>query len=125
MARENMTNDPIMIQSSIALLQERFRQLQRVKEMREERELHRMQCSYYYCYEPSSRFFFHFLPPTPQVWSNNSQSKLLLLHHDDHFQCMETPLLTPAMSTTTSSTHASAKNLETCNFDDVDTSLHL
>ncbi|ONK59826.1 uncharacterized protein A4U43_C08F11220 [Asparagus officinalis] len=32
-------NDPTVFHSSIALLQERFRQLQRVKEMREEREL--------------------------------------------------------------------------------------
>ncbi|CAD5183647.1 unnamed protein product [Musa acuminata subsp. malaccensis] len=31
-------NQPTVTQSSIALLQERFRQLQRVKEMREERE---------------------------------------------------------------------------------------
>lgn len=37
MGREG--NDPIALHSSIALLQERFRQLQRVKEMREEREL--------------------------------------------------------------------------------------
>ncbi|KAK1316447.1 hypothetical protein QJS10_CPA05g01032 [Acorus calamus] len=37
MGRE--ANDPTVIHSSIALLQERFRQLQRVKEMREEREL--------------------------------------------------------------------------------------
>ena len=32
-------NDPTVMHSSIALLQERFRQLQRAKEMREEREL--------------------------------------------------------------------------------------
>jgi len=32
-------NDPTVVHSSIALLQERFRQLQRVKEMREERKL--------------------------------------------------------------------------------------
>ncbi|KAK1306582.1 hypothetical protein QJS10_CPA10g01824 [Acorus calamus] len=34
-----VANDPTVLHSSIALLQERFRQLQRVKEMREEREL--------------------------------------------------------------------------------------
>ncbi|KAH8506884.1 hypothetical protein H0E87_013623 [Populus deltoides] len=39
MGKEN--TDPIVIQSSIALLQERFRQLQRVKAMREEKELSR------------------------------------------------------------------------------------
>ncbi|XP_027338230.1 uncharacterized protein LOC113852189 [Abrus precatorius] len=35
-------HDPTVFHSSIALLQERFRQLQRVKEMREERELQKM-----------------------------------------------------------------------------------
>lgn len=40
MGRENQ--DPTIVHSSIALLQERFRQLERVKEMREERELKRM-----------------------------------------------------------------------------------
>ncbi|MQL88363.1 hypothetical protein Taro_020913 [Colocasia esculenta] len=38
MGREGGSN-PTAVHSSIALLQERFRQLQRVKEMREEREL--------------------------------------------------------------------------------------
>ena len=36
------SHDPTSFHSSIALLQERFRQLQRVKEMREERELQKM-----------------------------------------------------------------------------------
>ncbi|KAK7412727.1 hypothetical protein VNO78_04310 [Psophocarpus tetragonolobus] len=40
MGRESY--DPTSFHSSIALLQERFRQLQRVKEMREERELRKM-----------------------------------------------------------------------------------
>ncbi|KAI9162585.1 hypothetical protein LWI28_028728 [Acer negundo] len=69
-------NDPIVFQSSsITLLQERFKQLQRVKEMREEKQLHRMLVDHepnnkllfnptlhYYNYEPS-KHFFHFLPP--------------------------------------------------------------
>ncbi|KAJ7960265.1 SPBc2 prophage-derived uncharacterized protein yotK [Quillaja saponaria] len=38
MGRED-TIDPTMVSSSIALLQERFRQLQRVKEKREEKQL--------------------------------------------------------------------------------------
>ncbi|XP_020221086.1 uncharacterized protein LOC109803824 [Cajanus cajan] len=42
MARESHHHDPTSFHSSIALLQERFRQLQRVKEMREERELQKM-----------------------------------------------------------------------------------
>ncbi|BAT87546.1 hypothetical protein VIGAN_05092800 [Vigna angularis var. angularis] len=40
MGRES--HDPTSFHSSIALLQERFRQLQRVKQMREERELQKM-----------------------------------------------------------------------------------
>lgn len=40
MGREN--HDSTMVHSSIALLQERFRQLQRVKEMREEKELKKL-----------------------------------------------------------------------------------
>lgn len=49
--------DPIVVQSSIALLQERFRQLQRLKEMREEKELRRL------LYEPSNKLFK--VPETP------------------------------------------------------------
>ncbi|RDX77989.1 hypothetical protein CR513_41799, partial [Mucuna pruriens] len=41
MGRESH-RDPTSFHSSIALLQERFRQLQRVKEMREEKELQKM-----------------------------------------------------------------------------------
>ncbi|KAB1221713.1 hypothetical protein CJ030_MR2G019940 [Morella rubra] len=64
MGREE-DHDATVIHSSIALLQERFRQLQRVKEMREERELMRMlaepkQLNLYppMQFEPS-RLFFH------------------------------------------------------------------
>ncbi|XP_054800523.1 uncharacterized protein LOC129304762 [Prosopis cineraria] len=42
MGRESHSHDPTVVHSSIALLQERFRQLQRVKEMREEKELLRV-----------------------------------------------------------------------------------
>lgn len=147
------SNDPIVTQSSIALLQERFRQLQRVKEMREERELHLHKmvvepklfspAMQYDCYETSSRLFFHFLPTrtstsSPQVslplWSY-SQSKQQVQVHGDHFQiqCMETTPLLPTSETVPAaaaaappSLHASAKKFETPNHhDDVDTSLHL
>ncbi|XP_059437058.1 uncharacterized protein LOC132170183 [Corylus avellana] len=50
--------DSTVIHSSIALLQERFRQLQRVKEMREERELMRMLA------EPNKHLNLH-PPPMP------------------------------------------------------------
>ncbi|KAH7572660.1 hypothetical protein ACOSP7_015865 [Xanthoceras sorbifolium] len=80
-------NDPVVFQSSIALLQERFKELQRVKEMREEKELHRMVAeepkllfnptTMHYYYEPS-KLFFHFLPPksspTPSSLSSPSSS---------------------------------------------------
>lgn len=70
MGRQN--NDPI-VHSSIALLQERFRQLQKAKEMREERELIRAPAadgdrpsSTAYCEQP--KWFFHpdlFRPSQP------------------------------------------------------------
>lgn len=147
------SNDPIVTQSSIALLQERFRQLQRVKEMREERELHLHKmvvepklfspAMQYDCYETSSRLFFHFLPTrtstsSPQVslsLRSYSQSKQQVQVHDDYFQiqCMETTPLLPTSETVPAaaaaappSLHASAKKFETPNHhDDVDTSLHL
>ncbi|KAK4271024.1 hypothetical protein QN277_019780 [Acacia crassicarpa] len=60
MDRESHGHDPTLLHSSIALLQERFRQLQRVKEMREERELLRM-----------------LTPPQPKHFIiNNSKSEL-------------------------------------------------
>lgn len=151
MGRE--TNDPIVTQSSIALLQERFRQLQRVKEMREERELHLHKmvvepklfspAMQYDCHETSSRLFFHFLPTStstssPQVslsLRSYSQSKQQVQVHDDYFQiqCMETTPSLPTSETVPAaaaaappSLHASAKKIETPNHhDDVDTSLHL
>ncbi|KAJ0016698.1 hypothetical protein Pint_09473 [Pistacia integerrima] len=138
MGRES--NDTIIIQSSIALLQERFRELQRVKEMREERELNKVliqpklfDTPMHYKLSPSnSRLFFHFLPPrsssslsatpTSQVslnlWSN-SQGK------DADFQCLESPISTPLRSNQTSSMYASSEKFDECKCDDVDTSLHL
>ncbi|KAG5242395.1 metal ion binding protein [Salix suchowensis] len=80
----NENNDTIVIQSSIALLQERFRQLQRVKAMREEKELSKnilvestkkLSPTMQY-YEPAAAnsLFFHpefFLPPSspPHIYS--------------------------------------------------------
>jgi hypothetical protein len=50
-------HDSTMVNSSIALLQERFRQLQRVKEMREKRELLKMLSM---SHEPiTTRLFLH------------------------------------------------------------------
>ncbi|XVF28041.1 hypothetical protein REPUB_Repub14bG0161200 [Reevesia pubescens] len=136
MGRENRNHDPIVIQSSIALLQERFRQLQRMKEMREERELLRKvakpnQCNPSLAYDQSSGLlFFHFLPPRSlpprqvpdfSLWSG-SQSKC------NRFECMEAPLFASLLPTTEtpSSLHVSLNKFEDSDIDDdVDTSLHL
>ncbi|KAL7212382.1 hypothetical protein ACSBR2_015130 [Camellia fascicularis] len=70
------SSDQIVIQSSIALLQERFRQLERVKEMREGRELLRslLESKTYSIptpnaqYEPSKLFFkSEILIPQPRT----------------------------------------------------------
>lgn len=84
MGREN--SDQAVVHSSIALLQERFRQLQRVKEMREERELLRLFSSSSDSSEtsisptstacnvppPSNKLFYHpelIIPPQPTFQS--------------------------------------------------------
>ncbi|XP_022724818.1 uncharacterized protein LOC111281355 [Durio zibethinus] len=132
-------NDPIVIQSSIALLQERFRRLQRMKELREERELLRKlaepkQCSPTLPYDqPSGLLFFHFLPPRspPRQVPNFSlfsgpQSKC---HAGTTFRCMEAPFfasLLPIVTETSPSLHVSQNKLKDSDSDDgVDTSLHL
>ena len=76
MGRES--HDPTVVHSSIALLQERFRQLQRVKEMREERELRKMLAhepkqlssnNHTMSYEPTTRVFSH-----PELIAPSSRS---------------------------------------------------
>ncbi|EOY28933.1 hypothetical protein QUC31_013304 [Theobroma cacao] len=134
MGRESINDPTIVFQSSIALLQERFRQLQRMKEMREERELLRKhaepkQCNPTLPYEPS-RLFFHFLPPRsppPQVpfsiWSG-SQHRC----SGTDSQSTEAPLfesLLPTASKIPDSMHVSQNKFDDSDCDDVDTSLHL
>ncbi|XVF26201.1 hypothetical protein REPUB_Repub13aG0279000 [Reevesia pubescens] len=141
MGRESM-NDPIVIQSSIALLQERFRQLQRMKEMREERELlKKLAAEPKQCSNPSpdhdqssGLLFFHFLPPRSppsrqvpnnfSIWSG-SQGK----GASTTFRCMDAPLfasLLPTVIEKPSSLHVSLNKFEDSDYsDDVDTSLHL
>jgi hypothetical protein len=74
-------HDPIVVNSSIVLLQERFRQLQRVKEMREKRELLKMlgnhetkhmNSSRGMSHEPITRLFFH--PELININSSGSPS---------------------------------------------------
>ncbi|KAK3433551.1 hypothetical protein EUGRSUZ_D01438 [Eucalyptus grandis] len=140
------SNDPIVIQSSIALLQERFRQLQKVKEMREERQTLKLLT------EPNSKvlsptaspppshceplgFFFHH----PEMMVNNiypacsSPPQLSLSlwpssrSNYSHLRFGETPALVTSLwpVETTSLRVSSTKYKEYDHFDDVDTSLHL
>lgn len=115
--------------SSIALLQERFRQLQRAKEMREEKELLRLlseseRTNSAKRYEPTG-FFFHsesLLPHRPPHQSSIYLQPNLQSKHGN-LQANET---TTSIFGNISSTGA-AMNNRTYNLDDsdVDTSLHL
>ncbi|KAK4765344.1 hypothetical protein SAY86_026434 [Trapa natans] len=129
--------DAIAVHSSIALLQERFRQIQRMKEMREEKELQRLLSK---CpskslsvphqkpnYEPFSVFFepgFGF-----PLDSASSQLSLSLWprSRSDGGSClwpMEAPVLVrPWLSGTRSLMGNLSDKPE--GFEDVDTSLHL
>jgi hypothetical protein len=134
----NKNNDPVVIQSSIALLQERFRQLQRVKAMREEKELSKVlvesprQLSPSMQYEPAaSRLFFHpelILQPRsvpPHICLSlrpNPQSK------QAGFWCeLDTPALMSSSPTKTLSSHGLLDKFDdsATDDDDIDTSLHL
>ncbi|VVA93426.1 unnamed protein product [Arabis nemorensis] len=123
MARDR--KEQMVIQSSIVLLQERFRQLQRARDLRAERELlnpkpHHQDNILQYYNEPASFGFFQFLPLNSQT----SSSQQLL-----------------SLSLCPQSTSASIEKPSFCHqwpnkedkimmggfdrYDDVDTSLHL
>ncbi|KAK8664936.1 hypothetical protein V6N13_084705 [Hibiscus sabdariffa] len=124
-------NEPTVMQSSIALLQERFKQLKRMKEKRERDELvllKRLQQEHQdpsptqlaYSYEsPSGFLFFHFLPVVAAA------------HQSSGFGCMEAPFfarLLPTVSDTTCSMLVSQNRFHDWDLNDdqrVDTSLHL
>lgn len=149
MGRES--HNPIANRSSIALLQERFRQLQRVKEMREGKELIRM-----LVIEPNKQkqlnmnlnpTLYIFEPPNPdfmppQRKSQSQQVSLSLWQNlqsnmNEDFRSIEISSVPPALmnlwpinDTPSSSNASSSSNI--CNkFEysdsdsDVDTSLHL
>lgn len=154
MGRESNINDPIVIQSSsIALLQERFRQLQRMKEMREERELLRKlvvaepkQCNPdtttttttttslpyhgddHLAPMPSGLLFFHFLPPRSTSPPPHHQ---VPQYSTTNFRYMDEPvfasLLPTVVQDTPPSLHVLKKfqGLGSDDIIDVDTSLHL
>ncbi|CAL5410376.1 unnamed protein product [Camellia sinensis] len=121
MGRES--SDQIVIHSSIALLQERFRQLQRVKEMRQGRDLVRTLPDQN---EPSKLFFRSELlnppPRSPRQISlslcPNSQIK------NNNFPDIETPDLMKSWLSDKSFARAPPIKFNDSN-SDVDTSLHL
>ncbi|XVF81480.1 hypothetical protein PTKIN_Ptkin15bG0158700 [Pterospermum kingtungense] len=121
--------DATMVTSSIALLQERFRQLQKVREKREEKELLRLfsesaHASPSICYEPNRLPFQQELmirryrQPLQDSLSlgPNSQSR------QTSFRAMAIPE-SASLWPNSVSTSSTSKNFE--NSDDVDTSLHL
>uniref|UniRef100_A0A6N2KA82 Uncharacterized protein n=1 Tax=Salix viminalis TaxID=40686 RepID=A0A6N2KA82_SALVM len=132
----NENNEPIVIQSSIALLRERFRQLQRVKAMREEKELSKVLAespktlSPTKQYEPAaSRLFFHpelilqQRSPTricPPLWPNTHSKQ-------GGFWCEDTPALMSSSPAKTPSNHGLLYKFDddATDHDDIDTSLHL
>ncbi|XP_061344300.1 uncharacterized protein LOC133290249 [Gastrolobium bilobum] len=141
MGRESH-DDPTVVHSSIALLQERFRQLQRVKQMREERELKKMltepkqfnsitTTSYY---EPT-KMFSHPEFNTPSSRSPPHVSLSLWPTSQDmqeDYTRVQTPasmnLLRPTDYTHAQSLQVSWKNVYDCEAGSdsgVDTSLHL
>ena len=85
MARDQ--NEQIVIQSSIALLQEKFRQLERARELRAERELlnpkanHQDNNILQYYTQPASFDFFQFLPLNSQTSSSQQLLSLSLCPH--------------------------------------------
>lgn len=141
----NLNNDPTMVNSSIALLQERFRQLEKVKERREGKELlklfsssdttsHNMTNSssanlHFQSSSPSSP---KLVIPTHHTHKPNLHDSLSLglnmankLQGDDqygHSTAKTHPSNSSLWSDHAASTSSMARNFE---YSDVDTSLHL
>ncbi|KAK8545747.1 hypothetical protein V6N13_067013 [Hibiscus sabdariffa] len=117
-------SDPA-VHSSIALLQERFRQLQRAKELRREREVVRL-LSEAERINPGTQneapqLFFHselILQPRPPLQgSAYGESSMRSMHN--RRQVIETPILSNLQQRDT------ILHTSTFNDSDVDTSLHL
>ncbi|KAF8030482.1 hypothetical protein BT93_E2810 [Corymbia citriodora subsp. variegata] len=133
MGREN--NDHVVNHSSIALLQERFKQLQRVKEMREEREFSRLakQPGDAPDRTPQRQQYSNSslargeprLPPRSPPLAPFSLSPSTADHYSNHRRA-EIPLLVNLMSSRPNSNHDVYDQCTQGNdSDDVDTSLHL
>ncbi|CAK9156823.1 unnamed protein product [Ilex paraguariensis] len=126
------SNDHVSIDSSIALLQERFRQLQRVKQMREEREYLKMLSESEGCtnpttsHEPSKLFFQSelILPQKPPSQVSLSLSPNTQIRHANFKATETTPQLTKSWLADTNLARPSSIKLDGSD-SDVDTSLHL
>ncbi|KAM7525288.1 hypothetical protein LguiA_015190 [Lonicera macranthoides] len=151
MGRESSDNQTVIQYSSIALLQERFRQLERAKEMRERREILRILSDSDRCTtmhndpsssSSSSKLLFHSelmlpsrraaVPPSQLSLSlcPNSPSHLLNIHHPNLQAAVVSPsyLAKSRVSADSHLDHPSFIRYTNNNTDvdvDVDTSLHL
>ncbi|XP_010434822.1 PREDICTED: uncharacterized protein LOC104718726 [Camelina sativa] len=122
MARDR--KEQMVIQSSIVLLQERFRQLQRARELRAERELlnpkpNNQDNILQYYSEPTSFDFFQFLPLNSQTSSSQQLLSLSLCPHSTS-ESIEKPSFCHQWPTKDDKKIGGFDR-----FDDVDTSLHL
>lgn len=150
MGRESHDPTVVVNYSSIALLQERFKQLERVKEMREKRELIRIiadhqpnykkkHCLYYYD-EPTSRLFYNppdlvfpaqrsSSPPSSQVLSLSLWSTSNNNFHENYTSFETQHLMGSNIVPTSSELSLNFKLLEDSSVyddhSDLDTSLHL
>ncbi|KAJ1400346.1 hypothetical protein SESBI_29553 [Sesbania bispinosa] len=94
------THDPSVVHSSIALLQERFRQLQRVKEMREKRELLKMLGT-----EPK-----HFINSIPTMTCDPTR---LFFHHELFIPSKSPPHVCLSLWPTSQEDNSSSSTVET------------
>ncbi|XVF71763.1 hypothetical protein PTKIN_Ptkin12aG0065100 [Pterospermum kingtungense] len=126
--------DPTVVSSSIALLQERFRQLQKVREKREERELLKLFSESERGHSPTMRYDPNRLsmvtpPPYRQALHHDQDSLALGLNSQswqtDFRSAMAIPASTASSlwpNNSTATTSSTSKYFENS---DVDTSLHL
>ena len=123
-------NDPTMVNSSIALLQERFRQLEKMKERREGKELlkllssetQRGSSSMHNPTSQSSPQPRSVVPHMPSVHDSLSLGLNLNTKQGDHNSTMKSPLSSSSSSLWPQGASSSSRNFDSS---DVDTSLHL
>ncbi|XP_021887104.1 uncharacterized protein LOC110806521 [Carica papaya] len=136
MGRQHNGNDPTVVSSSIALLQERFRQLQRVREKREERELLKLFSAAESERTPPGRYDPNrlSLQPPPEMIATTTTRRVQVFDPDSSVSLGLNSqgwhpdyraMMVPSSSTlwpNNSSTSTTSRNLDNS---DVDTSLHL